>query len=75
MTSRSYGGGGQGFCDNSTKLSIIKCVTIGEGGQKNVQSCVTSFMDVLLGQNEFKKTFNRIIDWQISKGAYGLGET
>ncbi len=27
-------GGGQGFCDNSTKPSVIKSVTMGEGGQK-----------------------------------------
>ena len=28
------GGGGQGFCDNSTKTLVIKRVTIGGGGQK-----------------------------------------
>ncbi len=39
------GGGGQGLCDNNTKPSVIKCVTMGGGGSKNVQSCVTSFMD------------------------------
>ena len=39
------GGGSQGFCVNCTKVSIIKSVTMGEGGSKNVIYCVTSFMD------------------------------
>ena len=29
------GGGGLGFCDDSTKDFVIKLVTMGEGGQKN----------------------------------------
>ncbi len=28
------GGGGQGFCDNSTKASVTKSVTMGGGGPK-----------------------------------------
>ncbi len=40
------GRGYQGFCDNNTKASVIKSVTIGGGEVKNVTSnCVTSFMD------------------------------
>jgi hypothetical protein len=39
------GGGGQGFCVNSTKVSVIKSVTMGGGGSKNFQNCMTSFMD------------------------------
>jgi hypothetical protein len=39
------GGKGQGFCDNSTKASVIKIVTMRLGGSKNVQNFVTSFMD------------------------------
>ncbi len=38
-------GRGHGFCDSSTKASVIKSVTMGGGGSKNVQNCVTSFMD------------------------------
>ena len=34
-------GGGQGFCDGSTKALVIKSVTMGE---KIVQNCVTSCM-------------------------------
>ncbi len=30
--SRSHGVGGQGFCDNSTKASVIKSVAIGKEG-------------------------------------------
>ncbi len=42
------GGGGQLFCGNNTKASIIKSVTMGVGGLKNIQICVTSFMEVSL---------------------------
>ena len=38
----TLGGMGQVFCDDSTKASVIKRVTIGGRG---VQNCVTSFMD------------------------------
>ena len=38
------GGWGQGFCDDSTKASVIKRVTIGEGGSKIVQ------IDVIYGR-------------------------
>ena len=37
--------GGQGFCDNSTKALVINTVTMGEGGSKIVQNCMTLFMD------------------------------
>ena len=40
------GGGGQGFCDDSTQALVIKRVTIGGMGvSKIVQKCVTSFID------------------------------
>ncbi len=39
------GGGGQRFCDNSTKVSVIKSVTMGGEGSKNDRNCVRSFMD------------------------------
>ncbi len=39
------GGRGQEFCDNSTKASVIKSLTIGGRGVKNVQNCATSFKD------------------------------
>ena len=42
MTSRSYGGGVQGFYENITKALVIKRVTMGSEGVKN---SVTSFMD------------------------------
>jgi hypothetical protein len=42
MMSRSNGEGVKVFCDNSTKASVIKSVTRGGGGQKNVQYCMTS---------------------------------
>ena len=44
MTARSYGGGGQGLCDDSTKEFAIKRIMMGEGAKKFL-SCVTSFMD------------------------------
>ncbi len=43
MTSLSWGERGQAFWYNSTKVSVIKRVTMG-GGQKTVQNCVTSYM-------------------------------
>ena len=47
MTSRSLGGGVQGFCDDRTKALVMKRVTDdwGRGGSKIIQNCVTSFMD------------------------------
>ena len=49
------GGWGQGFCDDSTKASVIKRVTIGEGGSKIVrvtrwfgQKVAASFVKVAL---------------------------
>ena len=39
------GGGGQGFCDDSTKTLVVKRVTMEGGVSKIVQNCVTSFMD------------------------------
>ncbi len=45
MTSQSYGGGVQGFCDNSTKASVMKKVQRKGEGSKNVQNCGTSFME------------------------------
>jgi hypothetical protein len=45
MTSQSLGGGGQGFCDKGTKALVMKSVTIWKGMSKNVQNCVTSFID------------------------------
>jgi hypothetical protein len=46
MTSRSLRGRRQAICDNSIKASVIKNVTLGgEGGSKNVQNCVTSYID------------------------------
>ena len=45
MKSRSKGGGGQGFRDNSTKTFVIKHVKMGGGVSKIVLNCVTSFMD------------------------------
>ena len=54
MTSWSSEGGDQGFCDDSPKALVIKCVAMGnvlrwEGCvSKIVQNCVTSFMDDLL---------------------------
>ncbi len=38
------GGGGQGFCDKSTKASVIKCGREGGGGQKMLK-IVMAFMD------------------------------
>ena len=38
------GGGGQGFCDDSTKVLVIKRVTMGELVPKIVPNCVTSFI-------------------------------
>jgi hypothetical protein len=40
------GGGEQGFCDNSTKVTIIKSVTMLGGGVQTMSiNCVTSYMD------------------------------
>ena len=39
--------GGQGFRDDRSKAVVIKRVAIGGRGSKNVQNCVTSFMDDL----------------------------
>ena len=38
-------GGGQGFCDDSTRALVMKSVTMGEKGLNIFQNCVTSFMD------------------------------
>ena len=45
MTSRSKGGGGQGFCVGSTNTPVIKSVTMMGGWSKVVQNCVMLFMD------------------------------
>ena len=37
--------GGKGFCDNITKVLVIKCVTTGGGVSKIVKNWVTSFKD------------------------------
>ena len=39
------GGGGQRFCDGSSKAFVIKSVTMGERVSKIFQNCMTSFMD------------------------------
>jgi hypothetical protein len=44
MMSRSKGGGGQRFRDNSNKASVIKNVTMDGEEVRNVQNCVTSFI-------------------------------
>ena len=47
-------GGSQVFCNDSTKASLLKSVTIkGLRGSKIVQNCVTSFMDDLKGPQHF----------------------
>ena len=45
MTSRTQGGGIQGFCDDKSKALVMKRVTMGGGEVKIVQICVTSLMD------------------------------
>ena len=47
MSSRSYKGKGQGFCDDCTKALVLKTLTKGRVS-KNVINCVTSFMDDLI---------------------------
>ncbi len=54
------GKGYQGFCDDSTRVIVLKSVTIGKGVLKNIKYCVTSFMDdpiTLSNTNEIKKHF------------------
>ena len=51
MTSRSWGRGGQGFCDDSTKVLVIKSVT-----------CCPNLRDIIYGRplgvmEEIIKTF------------------
>ena len=41
------GEGGQGLCNDSTKALVIKCMTMGRGGSKIVQNCVTSLLNDL----------------------------
>ena len=58
------GGGGRGLCDDSTKALVIKRETMGGGGSKIVQNCVTSFMyerpltvlRMLRGSQQMQKT-------------------
>jgi hypothetical protein len=39
------GRGYQEFCDKSTKVLLLKGVTMGVGVSKIIENCVTSFMD------------------------------
>ena len=45
MTSRSEGGGGQGFLEGTVKAFLLKSVTMRGMGSKIIQNFVTSFLD------------------------------
>ena len=60
------GGGGQGFRDNSTKALVITHATMGDGGSKIVQKCVTSFVDdPLLKNTVFPKDKSIDHSWSV----------
>jgi hypothetical protein len=57
MTSRSPCEGGQRFCNDITKCNVVfsyKKLDTGEGGTKNVQNCMMSFMDDPLNKSRGK---------------------
>ena len=68
------GGGGQGFCDNSSKSLVIKRVTIGGGGVRNCPK----LRDVIYGRplRVPKRDFSTGVvhnDVMRPKGERGLG--